>query len=146
MTRFFADKTNIQGNTINLSHEDAAHIRSLRLRPTETFTVCDSEGTDYICLLGEKNETATAQIIEKRPSTGEPAIQCSVYLALAKGDRLDYAVQKSIELGAYEIILYPSARCIAKPADMRNKMNRLQVHCSLLPRLPIALLYKGAHL
>ena len=126
MIRFFASEADISNNTIRLSDEDISHIRSLRLRPTELFVVCDGEGTDYNCKLGEKNDASVAEIIETRESVGEPSVKCTVYLALAKGDRLDYAVQKSIELGAYEIVLFPSARCISKPSDMQKKIKRLQ--------------------
>ena len=80
---------------------------------------------DYICRLGDAGRR-NAEIVETRLSGGEPTIACSVYLALMKGDRLDYAVQKSVELGAYEIILFPSERCISLPGDMSKKTARLQ--------------------
>ena len=133
MIRFFADKSFISNGRIQLSPEDSAHIRSLRLRPSEAFIVCDGEGADYVCRLGSAaegkkcgEEAASAEIISKQPSPGEPAVECSVYIALAKGDRLDYAVQKSVELGACEIILYPSSRCVSLPADNSKKTARLQ--------------------
>ena len=126
MIRFFATPADIGDDSISLRPEDTAHIRSVRLRPCEQFTVCDGEGFDYICKLGDKSGAAQAQIIEKRPSCGEPYVRCDVYIALAKGDRLDYAVQKSVELGAYEIILFPSARCISAPTDISKKTTRLQ--------------------
>jgi len=126
MTRFFIAKNEISGTTIALAPEDAAHIRSLRLRPSEYFIVCDGEGTDHLCRLGEQGNAATAEIIESKPSESEPDVICSVYIAYSKGERLDYAVQKSVELGAYEIILYPSARCVAIPNDIPKKTVRLQ--------------------
>ncbi|MCL2200528.1 MAG: 16S rRNA (uracil(1498)-N(3))-methyltransferase [Oscillospiraceae bacterium] len=74
----------------------------------------------------EKMSAAVAEIIESRPSEGEPSVKCSMFIALAKGERLEFAVQKSIELGAYEIILFPSERCISVPKDMDKKAVRLQ--------------------
>jgi len=128
MTRFFADKTNITDGLIKLTSEDAAHIRTLRLRPSELFIVCDGEGTDYIVKQGDRHLSPcfTAEIVETRPSLGEPTIHCSVYVAFMKGDRLDYAVQKSVELGAARIILYPSERCVSIPGDIAKKTTRLQ--------------------
>ena len=126
MTRFFAAPHDISGGTIRLTAEDAAHIRSLRLRPEDEFIVCDEEGSDYICRLGKRGDSSTAEILETRPSRGEASVICDAYIALAKGDRLDYAVQKSVELGARNVILFPSERCVAIPGDMVKKTARLQ--------------------
>ena len=129
MIRFFVEPQNISGNMAQLSAEDAEHLRSLRLRPSEQFIVCDGAGSDYICRLIEKTGEApcpTAEIFETQPSQGEPSIKCNVYIAFAKGDRLDYAVQKSVELGAHDIVLFASERCVSIPGDMTKKIARFQ--------------------
>ena len=126
MTRFFTNPQNISNETIKLSEEDSKHIRSLRLRPYEQFVVCDGEGTDYICQLGEREDCTIAEILEEHRSHGEPSVICKAFIAFSKGDRLDYAVQKSVELGAFEIILFNCARCIAIPNDVIKKVERLQ--------------------
>jgi len=135
MIRFFTNKYEISNKKITLTTQDASHIRSLRLRPDEYFIVCDCEGTDYICRLADsvevesktKEKFAVAEIMRMQPSIGEPDFKCSVFIAYAKGDRLDYAVQKSVELGAYEIIIFPSQRCVSTPGDKgEKKIARLQ--------------------
>jgi len=126
MFRFFADPRDISAKSIKLSEEDSKHIRTLRFRPDEKFIVCDSDGTDYICKLGERADGSFAEIVEKRDSRGEPTVVCKVYMSYSKGDRLDYAVQKSVELGAHEIILFESERCVAVPKDIPKKVARLQ--------------------
>ena len=127
MIRFFAAPSQISaGRTIRLCAEDAAHIRSLRLRPSELFIVCDGDGSDHICRLGGHGGDLVAEIIETRPSRGEPTVACDVYIAFAKGERLEYAVQKSIELGARSVILFQSERCVAVPGGMPKRIARLQ--------------------
>jgi len=132
MIRFFVQPNNIKGNSIKLSREDCEHIRSLRLRPDEFFIVCDENGNDYLCKLSPSsngqsyNSHGVAQIIDKRDSQGEPSVKCTVYMAYSKGDRLDYAVQKSVELGAHEIILFESKRCVAVPSNIPKKIERFQ--------------------
>jgi len=118
-------------------------MRSLRMRPDELFVACDGEGTDYICRLGARGASfrnshkasqppqseiacSIAEIVDTRPSLGEPSVDCGVFIALAKGERLDYAVQKSVELGARDIVLFPSDRCVSLPDDMTKKIARLQ--------------------
>jgi len=127
MIRFFAEPGDITGGTISLSQEDAEHIRVLRLRPSELFTVCDGAGNDYICRLGPAGQGKNiAEIIESRASKGEPSVFCIAYVAFAKGDRLEYTVQKSVELGAGKITLFPSERCVSVPGDASKKTTRLQ--------------------
>ncbi|MCL2663750.1 MAG: 16S rRNA (uracil(1498)-N(3))-methyltransferase [Oscillospiraceae bacterium] len=126
MNRFFVTPQDIIDNIIRLCTEDAKHIRSLRLRPEETFSVCDGTGIDYICKLGERDSCTVAEIVDEQLSIGEPTVKCSAYMAYSKGDRLDFAVQKSVELGVYEIILFESERCVAVPKDIPKKVSRLQ--------------------
>jgi len=132
MIRFFVNQTDIEDKLVRLSTHDAAHVRSLRLRPSEFFIICDGEGTDYICRLHESGDKASkceqtyAEIVKTCRSDGEPGIKCSIYIAYSKGERLEYAVQKSVELGAYEIRLFPSKRCVAIPKDKDKKILRLQ--------------------
>ena len=73
-----------------------------------------------------KSQTSEAEILETYPSRAEPSISCSVYIAYSQGDRLDYSVQKSVELGTREIILFPAKRCEHIPGDILKKTARLQ--------------------
>ena len=126
MIRFFVTPQDIFENTIRLCAEDTKHAHILRLRPEETFIVCDGTGIDYICKLGERDGGTVAEIVEKVLSIGEPTIKCKAYMAYSKGDRLDFAVQKSVELGVHEIILFESERCVAVPKDVPKRVSRLQ--------------------
>jgi len=126
MFRFFAAPQEISAESIILSKEDSEHIRALRLRPDELFIVCDGIGTDYVCRLGDRDHCTYARIVDKHPSLGEPSIECKVFMAYSKGERLEFAVQKSVELGVHEIILFESERCVAVPKNIKKKTERLQ--------------------
>ena len=71
---------------------------------------------------------AEVEIIEKTLTVSEPTVDCTACIAFAKGDRLETAVQKSVELGAAEVVLFPSARCVSKPEGLSvlKKTGRLQ--------------------
>ena len=116
MARFFVAASNIFGGIAYLNGEDLDHVKALRIRDGETFTVCDGEGTDYSCVLSKVDrDNVEVQILEKMPSKGEPSTHCAVYIAYAKGDKIEHVVQKAVELGASEIVLFPSKRCVSRP-------------------------------
>ena len=129
MPRFFVTASNIFGGAAYLDAKETEHLRALRIRKGESFTVCDGNGTDYTCRLTDITaEGAEAEILETGPTVTEPTVDCTAYIAFAKGDRLETAVQKSVELGASEIVLFPSARCVSKPEGLSvlKKTGRLQ--------------------
>jgi len=126
MIRFFTEQKDVSAKSIRLNDEDIKHIRSLRLRPDEQIIVCDGAGCDYVCKLSERNDGTSVEIVDSYKSSGEPTVQCRVYMAYSKGDRLDFAVQKSVELGVHEIILFESERCVAVPNNIPKKVARLQ--------------------
>lgn len=116
MARFFIAASNIFGGVAYLNSEDMAHVKALRIRDGETFTVCDGNGTDYSCVLSKMDkDTAEVQILDKSPSKGEPTVECTVYIAYSKGDKTEHVVQKSVELGAAQIVLFPCRRCVSRP-------------------------------
>ena len=110
MHRFFVDPAAIGGDHIALDPETLSHIRVLRLGPKETVIVCDGTGRDYHCTL----EGECAKIMAVRDNQAEPPVSCAVYLAYTRGERMDYAIQKSVELGADAVYLFPSERCVVK--------------------------------
>lgn len=129
MPRFFITASNIFGGLAYLNSHDVEHLRVLRIRKGEIFTVCDSNGTDYTCRLNENDPSGmSVEIISSSPSDGEPSVNCTVYTAFSKGDKIDTVIQKCVELGACGIVVFPSARCISKPneAALIKKLNRWQ--------------------
>ncbi|NLB29563.1 MAG: 16S rRNA (uracil(1498)-N(3))-methyltransferase [Clostridiales bacterium] len=124
MTRFFISKSAVGGDEIRF--EEPAHMRALRLRKGDELILCDGDGTDYHCRLTKVDDkSAVAEIIRRAPSQGEPDVEVSVYMAYSKGDKLDCAVQKCVELGAASIYLFPSAHVVALP-DAKSLPKKLE--------------------
>lgn len=125
MPRFFMLGTNIAGGRAVIRGRDAEHIRVLRLRPGESMTVCDGNGTDYNCrLIRSDRDEAEAEVIEVMPCKAEPRVKTKVICGLPKGDKTDFIIQKAVEAGACEIIFTVTDRCIAKPEQAEKKLER----------------------
>lgn len=118
MPRFFVSKENIneEERVISILGEDAFHIaRSLRMAVGDCLTVCDGEGRDYECTLARiRDSEVNCEIVSVLDCPAEPPYKATVYQALVKGERLDIAIQKSVEFGASAIVPFESSRCIVR--------------------------------
>ena len=129
MARFFVDPDALASDQIVLTGENAQHARVLRLKAGEEVLVCDGQGSECCCRVEDVSKDAVeVAVLERRPATSEAAVQVSVYMAFPKADKLEHVIQKATELGAYEIVAFPSARCISKPDDksLKKKLERWQ--------------------
>lgn len=47
-------------------------------------------------------------------------------MAFSKGDKFEHVIQKATELGAFEIVAFPSARCVSRPDEksLQKKLER----------------------
>ena len=116
MPRFFINAVP-QDGLIPITGEDAHHIiRVLRMKIGETLIICDSAGHDYICSLQRIcKEEALCKVERIEPSAGEPHTLVTLYMGLPKGDKMDFIVQKAVELGAAEIMPFAAARSVSRP-------------------------------
>ncbi len=129
MPRFFVAASNVLGGVAYIEGRDAEHLKVLRIRSGEVFTVCDGKGKDYICRLKSADASgAEAEILETVPSAGEPSIFCTVYAAFPKAEKAEAIIQKSVELGASRIVFFQSSRCVSRPdeASALKKCQRWQ--------------------
>lgn len=117
MPRFFVKTENICGNLVNIIGDDAFHIaRSLRMANGDIITVADGTGYEYACVLRKIRDNACeCEIIDKAFGKAESPVDITLYMAYPKGDKLEFVIQKSVELGANRIVPFESSRCIKKP-------------------------------
>lgn len=128
MPRFFTSfLTDNQGV---LEGENAKHAtKSLRLKIGEDITLCDGEGTDYYGVVKTiEPDRVTVKIHKTAPNQTEPSLWVHLYQALPKGDKMDFIVQKSVELGASEITPVLTQFCVSRPdmKSMKKKVERWQ--------------------
>ncbi len=126
MTRFFVDPEVLDGQTVTLTGENAAHAKVLRLKAGEEVLLCDGDGREALCRVTDSE--MTLEILEKRDSKTEPKVSVSVYMAFPKADKLEHVIQKATELGAAEIVAFPTSRCVSRPDEksLKKKLERWQ--------------------
>ena len=129
MPRFFVTPEELKPNFLVLTGENAQHAKVLRLKNGEEVLVCDGQGHECLCAVSDVSEGQFSLVVKsRRESESEPAVQVSVYMAFPKGDKLEHVIQKATELGAFEIVAFPSARCVSKPDEksLKKKLDRWQ--------------------
>ncbi len=126
MIRFFVSTQDIQGDIITLTEENLNHAKVLRLKVNEQVLVCDGDGLECLCKVSQIfDDEIILTVSERRSSVSEAKIKASVYIAFPKSDKLEHIIQKATELGAYEIVAFPAARCITK-IDAKSSVKKLQ--------------------
>ncbi len=155
MPRFFVES--VESDTIEITGEDARHIAlSLRMKNGEALVLCDGKGREASAIIREAfPESVVLDVKERKNSAAEPETKVVLYQALPKFDKLEYIIQKSVELGVSEIIPVLTSRCISRPDEktMKKKRERLQKIADeaakqsgrgVLPKVGELLTYKNA--
>ena len=129
MARFFVKPEDMQPGFLVLTGENAAHAKVLRLKSGEEVLVCDGEGNECVCTVSDVSAGQVSLVVKSRQSaSSEATVRASIYMAFPKADKLEHVIQKATELGAFEIVAFPSARCISKPDEksLQKKLDRWQ--------------------
>ena len=124
MPRFFAPSENFYDKVVKINGEDARHIaRALRMAVGDKITVCDMHGGVHECvLLKIRDEECEAEIIASEEANTESPLCITLFMGYPKGDKLEFIVQKAVELGALRIVPFESSRCVKRPkADKAEK-------------------------
>ena len=131
MYQFFVDSSQIQDKTIIITGGDVNHIKNvLRLKTGEEIAVKNGvDGREYRCGI---EEIAQDRVICSLRFIREEGVELpsKIYLfqGLPKADKMELIVQKSVELGVFEVIPVAVKRCVVKLDDKKAaaKVNRWQ--------------------
>ncbi|MDD6396526.1 MAG: 16S rRNA (uracil(1498)-N(3))-methyltransferase [Firmicutes bacterium] len=130
MPRFFIE--NVSGDFITISGQDASHIvKSLRMKPGDSLTVCGGQGVDFICEIAEITDNSVLlKVIDKVDTDSEPSVRITLYQGYPKGDKLELIIEKSIELGVNRIVPVLMQRSVSRP-DTKSAVKKHERHQKL---------------
>lgn len=119
MYQFFVQPAQIDliDNSVIITGADVNHIKNvLRMKPGEEISVSNGmDGKEYRCgiLLLEADRIVCELRFIKEDGVELP-VKVYLFQCLPKADKMEWIVQKAVELGVYEIIPVASARCVMK--------------------------------
>lgn len=123
MPRFFIEANLVVNTQIELTETVFHHwVKVLRAQAGEQATLFNGQGGEFqVELVYIAKKSATINILNFNPDNRTPTFTALLGQVMSKGDRMDYVIQKSVELGVAEIQLLTSERC-----EMRLKYDRDQ--------------------
>ncbi len=119
---FFVDKNSITPDSVFITGEDFNHlVRVLRARVGDIVEMSDNETKRYKTVLaGIKKDEALLQI--KQASTIiKKSYRISLFMCLLKREAMEFAIQKTAEIGVDRIIPVLSARTVVDIAGKKTK-------------------------
>lgn len=114
--RFFTDSPLALNTDVQLSENAAAHAtRALRLNVGDHAIVFNGDGFDYACTLTSvKKNSVTVTITDANAISNESPLDITLLQGISSGDRMDFTIQKAVELGVRQIQPINSQRSVVK--------------------------------
>lgn len=118
--RFFCNRPMRVGASVELPQEVAHHaLRVLRLRLGATIMLFDGSGGEYRACLLDGGRRATVQIESFDPVERESPLAVTLAQALPSGDKMDWIIEKAVELGVSAIVPLIAERSVVRLAGER---------------------------
>jgi 16S rRNA (uracil1498-N3)-methyltransferase len=129
--RFYVSREQIGEDTICICNSDVNHIKNvLRLEPGDWLVVCDGQGKDYVCRIQGIWQDHVELSVEKIQESGtELDTRITLFQGVPKKDKMEFIIQKAVELGVYEIVPVMMKRCVVKlerEEKIQKKVQRWQ--------------------
>ena len=122
MHNFFVSDSQKQNNRYLITGSDYNHIINvLRMDIGDTFLVSSDKKSNLCKIESFDSETVTALIVEENYQNTELPINIYLFQGLPKGDKMEFIIQKSVELGVFAVIPTEMNRCVVKLDEKKKK-------------------------
>jgi 16S rRNA (uracil1498-N3)-methyltransferase len=120
-SRFYHAENLKIGATIKLSDNAATHAtRVLRLNVGDKIKLFNGDGFDYGCeLISLKKSETLAKVLSQQEIKNESPLNITLLQGISSGERMDYTIQKAVELGVSTIQPLSTERSVVKLSPER---------------------------
>ncbi|WP_309043645.1 16S rRNA (uracil(1498)-N(3))-methyltransferase [Marinobacter sediminicola] len=125
--RIYTDSLLSEASHADLDENAAQHVgRVLRMQPGQALRLFNGDGQDYPATITEAGKKRVEVLVAApEPNHTESPLQITLGQTLSKGDRMDYAIQKAVEMGVSQIVPLTTERCEVKlKGDREDKRLR----------------------
>ena len=120
MPRFYVDFALSPDSVVKLPDNVVRHLNVLRVKNTEEIVLFNGNGKAYPALpeVLEKRR-ASVRILREEATDNESPLNITLVQAVSAAERMDFTLQKSVELGVAEIRPVISERCVVRLSGER---------------------------
>ena len=130
MYHFFVDSSAIGEGKVRITGADLNHMKNvLRMKPGEAVLISDGTGKDYNCQVETYTEgEGILEILSENEDSRELPSRIWLFQGLPKSDKMEFIIQKAVELGAAGIVPVSTRNTVVKldPKKEEAKVKRWQ--------------------
>ena len=133
MLHIFADPSAVHGDQLTVTGNEVNHIKNvLRMKPGDEISVSSTDSADtneYRYGIVEISDDAVVCSLRfVKEADVELPVKVTLFQGLPKADKMEWIIQKCVELGVSEIVPVKTARSVVKlePAKQAKKVERWQ--------------------
>lgn len=121
--RIYQDCELVTGESISLDERASRHLgQVLRLAVSDEVLLFNGDGRDCTARIDSiSKKRIDINILSCRENTAESALEVHLYQGISKGDRMDTAIQKAVELGVSRIVPIVCERTVVRTSTERNE-------------------------
>lgn len=157
MYQFFIENENVSEKFVTIEGSDVNHIKNvLRMRNGEKIRVCTRDGRNFFCSIADMTDSfVRADILEEEAEDTELPNKIYLFQGLPKNDKMEWIIQKAVELGVYKVIPVSMKNCVVKLDEKKAKAKvtrwqaisesaAKQSKRSIIPEISAPMTYKEA--
>ncbi len=125
MYNFFVNEGSRSGDTFTVTGADCNHIKNVLRMHAGNEILISENGTSHLCIIEAIGEACvTARITEENYRQTELPVKIYLFQGLPKSDKLEFIIQKAVELGVHEIVPVEMHRSVVKLDEKKKESRR----------------------
>lgn len=127
MHRFFVDRSQVAEDRVWITGGDVNHIKNvLRMKVGDELEASDGSNRVYSCrIFRMESERIEAEIFAVRESFAELPARIYLFQGIPKGDKMEWIIQKAVELGVYAVVPVRTNRVVVQ-FDRKKEESKLK--------------------
>ena len=103
------------GDKVELDKDNSHHLlKVLRFAVGKNITLFNGDGKDYCATVISAKKETLVEINSKQINDTESKLDLTLAQGIAKGEKMDFLIQKAVELGVTRIIPMQTERCVVR--------------------------------